>query len=139
MRELFVSYEVALKLKAKGFDEDCICGFNSSKRLVSKISHSAGQDCKCEWNDQYDTELRAPLYQQVIDWLWATHNIFIDMSSSNCDPTCFKKGFEKTWLLSYRIKTLTDGKFYGKLMVDGFGSDPKEMLEDALQKALELI
>ena len=91
MRNFFVPYEIALKLKEKGFTENCICYFTSHKLLSSKVSYSSGHDCECKWDAKYDLELRAPLYQQVVDWLRINHGLVLayDMCEMTCsyDPT----------------------------------------------------
>ena len=69
MKELFVPFDVAKLLEEKGFDEDCICGFNKFGLLISKVSYSSGRDCECIWGKDDIGTLRAPLYQQVVDWL----------------------------------------------------------------------
>jgi len=86
MKHLFVPYKLALKLKEKGFKEECICGYNSFKLLTSKVSYSTGNDCECRWDDRYDTDVRAPLYQQVIDW-FDKKGIHIDIT-----PEFYKDG-----------------------------------------------
>lgn len=105
MKYLFVPYEIALQLKIKGFDEPCLAYYTQeaintnkdgnktnfvllSEKLRGELS---GQGtCKnslFQWlkdNDRTSGELyilsnsiTAPLYQQVIDWLWNNYRILI--------------------------------------------------------------
>lgn len=67
MKKEFVSYEIALKLKELGFDKPCICGYNDYHLLRSKISSSFDGDF-VKWDEKYDRDLKAPLYQQVFKW-----------------------------------------------------------------------
>lgn len=69
MKEQFVPYEIALKLKEKGFDE-LVFGFywTDNKDFVYD-SPNRGK--------HHGVHLQAPLWQQVIDWLAETHNIDI--------------------------------------------------------------
>jgi hypothetical protein len=73
MKEQFVSYEIAIKLKEKGFMEECF-GFYyydasfKKYRLVYKES-----------SNDYLNSINAPLWQQVIDWLREKHNIDISI------------------------------------------------------------
>ena len=67
MNKEFLSYEMALELKKLGFDEPCICGYNDYNLLRSKISSSFDGDF-VKWDEKYDKDLKAPLYQQVFKW-----------------------------------------------------------------------
>ena len=60
----FVPYNEALKLKELGFDEPCIFGYNDYHVLRSKIASSFDGDF-VKWNEKYDRDLKAPLYQQA--------------------------------------------------------------------------
>ena len=70
MEHLFIPYELALKLKEKGFDEPCFTKYlDENKKLAHNylyyLDHNAiGQ-------------INAPLYQQVIDWFRDKHKISI--------------------------------------------------------------
>lgn len=68
MKNLFVPYELALKLKNCGFNEECLAfhySFEDEKRfLISTVLNT-----NSSWtNDSY---FSAPLYQQIIDWFRA--------------------------------------------------------------------
>lgn len=60
----FVPYNEALKLKELGFNEPCIFGYNDYRVLRSKIASSFDGDF-VKWNEKYDKDLKAPLYQQA--------------------------------------------------------------------------
>ena len=60
MNKLFVSYEIALKLKEKGFNEGCFGFYGDDGKLYFDGFIEDGL------NPVYSL---APLYQQVIDWL----------------------------------------------------------------------
>ena len=60
----FVPYNEALKLKELGFNEPCIFGYNDYHVLRSKIASSFDGDF-VKWNEKYDRDLKAPLYQQA--------------------------------------------------------------------------
>ena len=66
MKHLFVPYELALKLKEKGFDEQCLMVYESKDSLIPES----------EAGSNY-TNVDAPLYQQVQDWFREKHNIHI--------------------------------------------------------------
>ena len=68
MKEQFVTYEIALKLKELGFDEECF-GLYKNKILFRYYETFT-------WND-FSNSIKAPLWQQVIDWLREEHGIHI--------------------------------------------------------------
>lgn len=83
MKNLFVNYEIALKLKQLGFDEGCIAYY-----------HNRNEPYFCEHLDRsrfvinstsekifYDSDCTAPLYQQVIDWFREEHNISVGVTT----------------------------------------------------------
>ena len=73
MKNLFVSYEIAILLKEKGFNEPCfawyylpegnLMGLGSQEALKFKNKGSKKHFCS------------APLYQQVVDWFREKHLI----------------------------------------------------------------
>ena len=78
MENLFVPYEIALKLKELGFDEKCFkcwsvfpCAVQNKEQLNDKP------------DDWAFTNIKAPLYQQTINWFDDVHKIRIDLT--HCD------------------------------------------------------
>ena len=63
MREQFVTCNIALALKEKGFNQPCF----------------GGVDSKGEWfyHPDSDIVLDFPIWQQVIDWIWDTYGFNI--------------------------------------------------------------
>lgn len=73
MKKQFVTYEIALKLKELGFDEECF-GYYSKQHDDSYFL------CIYQQEDEYSKErLEAPLWQQVIDWFREKHDIIINI------------------------------------------------------------
>jgi hypothetical protein len=74
MEKEFVPYELAVKLKALGFDEPCFA------RWVEKSERDGGGIVLGIWNDE-DTEYKvesltkAPLYQQAFRWFRDEHDM----------------------------------------------------------------
>ena len=66
MESLFVPYEIALKLKALGFDEPCFGSYIFGDKLSIKYSE-----------DQFITEscCLAPTFSQAFRWFRETHNL----------------------------------------------------------------
>jgi hypothetical protein len=78
MKNLFVPYNIAKRLKDMDFNEPCICGYDPSERLRNKLTHS-NDGSSINW-DQYDNHIPAPLWQQVTKWLRDTKKINVFVS-----------------------------------------------------------
>lgn len=84
MKEQFVPYEIALKLKEKGFDEFCI-----SKYEENYLCQDEGFDVclddtwltNTKFNRSNPKYCTAPLWQQVIDWLESKHGVVINVTT----------------------------------------------------------
>jgi len=78
MKEQFVTYEIAKKLKELGFDEPCFgyyVGLGDNKDDPFKLV-----EIKCEkgqFEHLADNVFPAPLWQQAIDWLFEKYKIAI--------------------------------------------------------------
>jgi hypothetical protein len=80
MKEQFVPYEIAIRLKEKGFNDPCMASFNIWDTFIRDIYEPAGTlytntSFKVIKNEEF---VAAPLWQQVIDWLSDVHNIEVD-------------------------------------------------------------
>ena len=85
MESQFVPYEIALKLKQNGFDEPCFGTYNSfgvftrsnSEYPLDKNSVQLYDDLWLEaikpFGHTPDMLCTAPLWQQVVDWLFFEH------------------------------------------------------------------
>ena len=71
MEKQFVTYEIALKLKELGFDEECFGYFAPLKKELT-IWHNPEVTNQGEF-------ILAPLWQQAIDWLREEHRIDIQI------------------------------------------------------------
>lgn len=82
LKELFVPYELAVKLKEKGFNEDCFgyySGDNPYGELVDKLNI-----IKCKQLESVDDlagRCLAPTYQQAHNWLMINRKLFIEISN----------------------------------------------------------
>ena len=72
MKKEFATYEIALKLKELGFNEDCFGYF------VINLQELIIVNTKKHKSDWY---ISAPLWQQVIDWFREEHNIHLAVTS----------------------------------------------------------
>lgn len=90
LEELFVSKEIAIKLKEKGFDEPCLAvyrGFNLYfDKMISGYASDLSERTDFSTNSDFDKYflvnktdenywITAPMLVQVIDWLREKHNI----------------------------------------------------------------
>ena len=69
MNNQFVPYDTAKKLKELGFDEPVMSYYNQ-EQLVTMLDEEDMNEGK---------EISAPLWQQVEEWLWEEHKIFIEV------------------------------------------------------------
>jgi len=77
MKNLFVTYEIAKQLKEKGFNEPCLAVYDITQgnEQTAKL-HKHPADC-INGDSIHPAAITAPLYQQVIDWLFEKHRICI--------------------------------------------------------------
>lgn len=115
----FVPYELAVKLKELGFDEECLGSWGEKDGNYIVVSD-------CEWScmgyDENYTEIDAPLWQQAFDWFRVSHKM----------PNWVAESTKEYW---YKI---VDGDYW-------FGSEVKDKYtyEEArlacLEKLIELV
>jgi len=118
MNHLFVPYELAVKLKDVGFNENCFGGFDAYKELrFDYIGYVKNSDFSMPPRNH----TAAPLYQQVVDWLREKHDLNIGMSYFKIDTVSY-------W--EYRIHYKD---------VYGQGGEYYHALTKAIEKALKLI
>jgi hypothetical protein len=116
MKKLFVSYEIALKLKEKGFNEPCIATY--TQETIGKGDRLQFFVQPINANDDF-TFVSAPLYQQVEEWLFKEYNIFIEIK---------------------RIKVMADPEdslYVYWCEVGDFSSQHYKMPKQALRKGIE--
>jgi len=74
MEKLFVPYEIAVLAKENRFDEDCLAFYLGNTPTL--WFHNDPENEGYKFGD-ISTDLEAPLYQQLVDWLWLEHKILI--------------------------------------------------------------
>ena len=79
MRKLFVPYELAVKLKEKGFDEMSLAKYYLQDEEVFLMIGDKEIEEAENGGDGIAFECNAPLFQQVVDWFREKHGI--DFSS----------------------------------------------------------
>lgn len=95
----FVKYNLALKLKEKGFNEPCIWFYNSGKILTWFNEPWLAENFNLI--EQQQDGILAPTIHQVLTWLFDKKQLFISLDCNECDHfglffTIYKKD-EETW------------------------------------------
>ena len=98
MNEDFVPFELAVKLKEKGFDEECLAYYTSEYTLYTnkivlcddkylEVAEIDYEECLRSYNTQKDRLLRtivdAPTISQVLKWLRKERKLHIATGYSN--------------------------------------------------------
>jgi len=79
--DLFVPYELAVKLKEKGFSDECFAKYLTTE-IPENMFRFNSQGHPMNYNSgEFGRFVSAPLYQQVIDWFRETHRINIHADS----------------------------------------------------------
>lgn len=136
MKELFVTYELALLAKEKGFDEPCFVHYNPNGVFMWKIL------C-CDEDDDYtlsiknimehkaDGYIEAPIHQQLLLWFRNKHNIKVDVRHA-----------QTIGIYTYDIWTYpvpnTIGKWEKQMHIGSY-STYVEAIEKGLTEAFKLI
>jgi len=146
MEKQFVPYELALKFKEKGFDEDCLRYYGLKRySLTTEYATDIGElltDSVLRYLSSYQKDLellKSPLWQQVIQWFRDNHDIHIDNDNNyslesywwNNGKGCGFKERVRIKKFSYYINR---GDFQTK-----YYESPYEALEEAIEHALTLI
>jgi hypothetical protein len=116
MKEQFVPYELALKLKELGFDEECLGSFTI-------------KDCSLQIDDMYSLPsiVKAPLWQQAFDWFRKRYskNSWIGDHYSSSTPGYFE--------YTYHISIMQGG-----IIKSGRYKTYQEARQACLEKLIEL-
>lgn len=124
MKNEVVTPEIALSLKEVGFNEPCIFGYNDYNALKANIAiTNADTDDKIP-NNRFYSDLKAPLWQQVIEWFRNLHNIYIWIS--------YSKGYDNP----YSGYIITLNKTNG--ITTGYSKSYEESRKRVILKAIEL-
>ena len=86
MKEQFVTYEIALKLKELGFDEECFGRYEGTDYYLEKWNGVKLEPTHTTSQNTFSWQLAStPLWQQVIDWFREKHNIWIQIEMQYYD------------------------------------------------------
>ena len=129
MKELFVTYEIAIKLKALGFTEPCLAYYGKSLigELIGNIWNGYPIELSLPDNSIH-VDAYAPLWQQVIDWFREKHRIMIVVDF-------YTNGSRENTTLEYHFKISEPNTWHEQ---DIFVRSDFKTYADAQAKAIEL-
>jgi hypothetical protein len=122
MKQLFVTPEIAIALKEKGFNEPCLGHYNSNGVFMFFADVR-----NCNTNSEFGFYPTVPIHQQVTDWLREKHKIFIKIS-------LYGNTFNQ-----YYSPSVTQNLNPNKTLDFAQSSDYYEALNTAIKEALKLI
>jgi hypothetical protein len=82
MKEQFVPYELALKLKELGFDEECFSYYHNRHEPSWVKTLHRGDTSKNSVQNLYQSDCASPLFQQAFRW-FRKKKFLIDVTSLN--------------------------------------------------------
>ena len=132
MKEQFVTYEIALKLKELGFGEECLVFWFKKEQKLS-IENEYYNILMCQKNKNSDFNINsnyisAPLWQQVIDWFY-DKGIFIIISMDITSMWVYQVGPGFPPMEKIIPQWVTSDYVY---------NNPNEAREQVILKAIEL-
>ena len=143
MKEQFVTYEIALKLKELGFDEECFAIFFrtilNNGRTVNYISDDwESPFYKNRTNSESNSIdiVSAPLWQQVVDWFLKKKHLYIDITFKEVKGPKIE-GINSVYL-DIEIYSIFDGDAWKKYRFSEISDDYYYAREQAILKAIEL-
>ena len=92
MKEEFVTYEIAVKLKAKGFNEQCLAYYSKDSDFYYNTSYgsdveNAFKSFNSRPNHICGKRIDSPIISQVLKWLRKEKKLFVE-------SYLFKAGYE---------------------------------------------
>jgi hypothetical protein len=136
MKTLFVSYELAVKLKEIGFNDPCFGYYTSSRVLKKYRSYEPLSDnfdgLLHNANINITDYVAAPMHQQIIDLFREYHNLFIEIFLITSNLNISDK------IYSYVITDLTHDRDIGDSNPNGH-SKYYDALESAMFMCIKLL
>ena len=91
-KEQFADYETSKMLKELGFDENTNAWYPIIRKEVGRLvlhpQYFDYNDKDC-FNKEYNRRCSAPLWQQVKQWLWGEHSLFMATMYLTTPDFCF--------------------------------------------------
>lgn len=77
MKDLFVQYELSIRLKENGFNQPCLAKYLIPEVAGNRFRFNTEGEPKNYNDGSYGRLVSAPLYQQVVDWFREKHETVI--------------------------------------------------------------
>ena len=131
IRNQFCSYEIALKLKELGFDEECFSAYTEDGGLMDIGNYSNYDEIGELDGHSYYISCLSPIWQQVIDWLREKYNLCIEIQ-------CPQREFDfYSWTIHEPLG-INDEEYNCQTYEDGFTNNYYKAREQAILKVIEL-
>jgi hypothetical protein len=125
MKDQFVTYEIAKRLKELGLNEPCLGFFRKNGEFYIVGEAKDGINMLMAKNEELTILIAAPLWQQAIDWLRVEHSVIICFNVFTNTPLTHDVS-----IYSHKDQIALDKSVF---------VDFNEAREAAILKALELI
>ena len=140
MKEQFVTYEIALKLKELGFEEKCLAGYyeeDFTKKAILLQRESVNNQ------NTYGLFCSAPLWQQAIDWFRKKHAIHLEFVYSQDHNKYSWSGWDEYHWREISKRPRVEGRFpypYKSRFKEHYWNHQtyEEAREQAVLKVIEL-
>lgn len=133
---LFLSKELSLLMKEKGFYEPCIAYYDDFDTNGDKDFHFVSEEYDGGLTTQdmtsEDYTIRAPLYQQATDWLLTKHGIDVYIKPEYSANELI----DQTGVINF---TINEWNTPDIIVEQGEWMSRRELLEKILERALKLI
>lgn len=132
MKDLFVPYELAVKLKEKGFNEICLAHYSDKGRFFVYNNPPMNY----ELNSTY--KVSAPTYDQVINWFITNHKIQLKAVAMDFEGTV-KWYYECQDIKLYKSPHIDQKVFKFKVMSPNISNTYHSALKKAIKEAIKTI
>ena len=110
MKQEFVPYELAVKLKQLGFDEPCLASW------IEKDSRDGGGINLEIWNDEnteyvVKSSTNVPLFQQAFRWFREKHNLISVITTTPSFDTMYASKYKSHTYFQFKPFKRVDGKY----------------------------
>lgn len=112
MKDQFVTYEIAKKLKELGFNESCLGDYYERDGKFELVIYGEFRPDTVEW-------MPSPLWQQAIDWLRTEHGIYVAYVPKSV----------------HNFSVESNAEYIGT----SYGGTHEQSMENAILKAIEFI
>ena len=137
MEKEFVPYELALRLKALGFDESCFGYYDHQIKELDTISSEV-----CERLCKHDTHIKAPTFSQAFRWFREKYGLVLEPCVPFQRLYSIKEDHFEILEFGYRIYSFDQfrGGLRDKIEWDGYDNSNEEEAELAcLEKLIEVV